>query len=83
MAIIPPFDMVIDPESVPDAPASLSPEAEPAEEPASPADGPLPGWTGADVASDEKYEATELDDICGVKETCEVVAEGGEEDMLS
>ena len=43
IAIIPPFDMVMDPESVPEAPASLSPALEPADDPASPAEGPLPG----------------------------------------
>jgi len=52
--MIPPFEMVMDPEDVPAAPASLSPALEPADDPASPADGPLPGWIGADVASDEK-----------------------------
>lgn len=68
IAIIPPFDIWIDPESGPEAPASLSPALEPADEPASPAEGPLPGWIGADVASEEKYEATELEDIAGLRE---------------
>ena len=68
IAIIPPFDMVMDPESGPEAPASLSPVLEPADDPASPAEGPLPGWIGADVASEEKYEATELEDMAGVKD---------------
>ena len=54
IAMIPPLDMVIDPESGPAAPSSLSPVLEPADEPASPAEGPLPGWMGADVASEEK-----------------------------
>jgi hypothetical protein len=53
IAMIPPFDIVIDPEDDPAAPASLSPALEPADDPASPAEG-LPGWTGADVASEEK-----------------------------
>ena len=40
-AISPPFDNVIEPESVPEAPASESPAALPADDPTSPADGPV------------------------------------------
>jgi hypothetical protein len=40
-AIIPPFDKVIEPESVPEAPASESPAALPADDPTSPAEGPV------------------------------------------
>jgi len=77
IAIIPPFDNVKDPESEPDAPASEPPE--PAVEPASPAEGPLPGCSGVAVAKAENNEDTELADISGVKETNDVVAEGGAE----
>lgn len=79
IAIIPPFDIVMDPESDPEAPASLSPL--PAVDPASPAAGPLPGCWGVAVASAANNEETELADmaeICsGVKETEEdATAEG-------
>jgi len=40
IAIIAPLESVMDPESVPDAPASESPTLEPADDPTSPADGP-------------------------------------------
>lgn len=53
MAIIPPLDIVKDPESGPAAPAALSTVSE----------GPLPGWVGSVVASAEKNGATELEDI--------------------
>jgi len=43
IAIIAPLESVMDPESVPDAPASESPTLEPADDPTSPADGPFPG----------------------------------------
>lgn len=66
MAIIPPLDMVKDPESGPAAPAALSTAPEDA---ASPAEGPLPGWIGAVVASAEKKDATELEDILAVRDT--------------
>lgn len=79
MAIIPPFEILIEPESGPAAPASESPD--PAVEPASPAAGPSPGCCGAEVASAEKNEDTELADISGVNETKGVIAEGGEEVM--
>lgn len=79
MAIIPPFEIVIDPESVPDAPASVSPA--PAVDPTSPGAGPSPGCCGAVVARAEKYEATELADISGVNETKDVVVGEAEEVM--
>jgi hypothetical protein len=40
-AIIPPFDKLRDPESVPEAPASESTAPLPADDPTSPADGPV------------------------------------------
>jgi len=82
-AIIPPFDKVIEPESVPEAPASESPAALPADDPTSPADGPLPGCWGDAVASAEKKEETELADISGVSDTEVVVAAEGGEDRES
>ena len=54
MAMIPPLDNVIDPESGPAAPAFESPALLPPELPTSPAVGPLPGCSGAEVASEEK-----------------------------
>jgi hypothetical protein len=85
-AIIPPFDKVIEPESVPEAPASESPAALPADDPTSPAedlDSPLPGCWGDAVASAEKKEETELADISGVTDTELVVAAEGGEDIES
>jgi hypothetical protein len=82
MAIIPPLDISKDPGEFPDAPASESAAALPAEEATSPANGPLPGCNGAEVAMAEKYEATELEAIAGVRETNEVVADGGEGVMI-
>ena len=84
IAIIPPFDIVMDPESDPVAPASVSPVLLPGALPASPAAGPFPGCCGDAVARALKNEETELaaiiDDCAGVKETEEVVAaEGGDE----
>jgi hypothetical protein len=91
IAMIAPLDRVNDPPSGPDAPASLSPLALPAEDPTSPAvgpgynqycalypflfkeeDSPFPGCSGAEVARLENTEATELEDISGVRETTDV-----------
>jgi len=85
IAIIPPFDIVMDPESDPVAPASLSPLLLPGAEPASPAAGPFPGCCGDAVARALKNEETELaailDASAGVKETKDVVAAAGGEEI--
>ena len=82
MAITPPLEMVMVPELGPAAPSSLSPVLEPADEPASPAEGPLPGWMGAEVASALKYEATDDEDMAGLIEI-DVVAAAGAVDIES
>jgi len=79
ITIMPSFDKVIEPESLPDAPASLSVEELPPELPASPAVGPLPGCSGLAVASDEKTEATEAADIDAIAAGLNVVV--GVEEM--
>lgn len=75
IAINAPFDMLNDPVSVPDAPAFESALLPWFEEFASPAEPPFPGCCGAEVAREEKTEATEADDIAGVKDTVVLVAD--------
>jgi len=79
IAIIPPLDRFSEPVSVPEAPASESAPLPWFEEFASPAEPPLPGCCGAEVANDENTEATDADDIAGVKDT-DVVVVGRTED---
>ena len=62
--MIPVVDMVMEPDSLPAAPASESPA--PADEPTSPAKAPSPGCSGVAVDKALKNEATELADISGV-----------------
>jgi len=86
--MIPPFDMVIEPESEPAAPAFLgllahhsqsivqrkhTESPEPGADPASPGAG-SPLCNGVAVARAAKNEETELEDISGVNDTNEVVA---------
>lgn len=71
MAIIAPFDNCTLPLEVPDAPASLSAPLLPTELAASPADG-FPGADGSEVARAEKNDATELEDMAGVRDIGEV-----------
>lgn len=75
IAIMAPRDILIDPVSDPDAPASESPDLLPADEPTSPGAGPSPGCNGEAVASTEYSEETALDDISGVRTTDVVVGE--------
>ncbi|EDN99382.1 predicted protein [Sclerotinia sclerotiorum 1980 UF-70] len=74
IAIKAPVDNCTPPLEVPDAPASLSTPLLPAELAASPADGSL-GAEGSEVASAEKNDATELEDMAGVSDI-EVVEDG-------
>lgn len=91
IAIIPALEIAIEPWSVPAAPAAESPlpGEDPASPAAGPVlnvsfltrialqgrELPSPGCCGAEVASEEKTDATELADISGVRDT-ELVGEG-------